>query len=276
MEMSKFITENGTMNINSMNNHQTNNLYNDINQGWLVLKLVEIIIIPYCYLLLRPNKVAQLLFYASPINIFHNAIAFISIYLNNIEYTFDNENQMIQTLWYIQAICAASTRSLEICVNYLITGSLGTKSEKQIMLIFSILGILGIFIGKIIDVYETNGLNLRLGWLVSISCIPSSTFGLFILRKTLISIDNQSLSYQIISNTSFRIFFIQLIDIGLIINYSFGKSSFYMLPLFTWILVNLDNSRSLFQLLDIIFPKIAKSIILEKSNRRELLSLMKY
>jgi hypothetical protein len=61
-----------------------NRLWDNINQGWLVLKLVELILIPYVYYLLKPNKVLFLLFCGSLLNIPHNVFGFTAFYISRL------------------------------------------------------------------------------------------------------------------------------------------------------------------------------------------------
>jgi hypothetical protein len=167
-------------------------IYYEINQGWLVVKLVECIIIPYCYYLLHPNKIAFLLFLVAIINIFHNTLAVLAIYMSNLHPELLGEGGVVQVLWYCQAISAAVIRCIELYVNYIITGKLGSKIEKHILLVLSILGGGGVFIGRIYDVYEIHAAPSSIRWgltFVSFSCMFSSSFGIYMLSRTLLITD---------------------------------------------------------------------------------------
>lgn len=59
-------------------------LWMEINQGWLVVKLLELILIPYSYVLLRPNHIIYWLNCAALINIPHNLFGFLAMHFKFI------------------------------------------------------------------------------------------------------------------------------------------------------------------------------------------------
>ena len=53
------------------------------------VKLLEMVVIPYGYYVMRPNKICQILFYVSMLDYVHNIVAYAALYLGNIYVGFD-------------------------------------------------------------------------------------------------------------------------------------------------------------------------------------------
>jgi hypothetical protein len=135
----------------------------------------------------------DLLFSVSVINVLHNIFAFIAIYVSFLN---PDRTDTIRSFWILQALCAASIRIVELCINYLITGSLGTVLEKKAMMFVSGLAGIGVIFGRITDVIvadmskESDVPKNRLGMtIVSASCFLSSMLGLFIIRNSVQDLD---------------------------------------------------------------------------------------
>jgi hypothetical protein len=135
----------------------------------------------------------DLLFSVSVINVLHNIFAFIAIYGSFLN---PDGTYMIRSFWILQALCAAAIRIVELCINYLITGSLGTELEKKAMMFVSGLAGIGVILGRITDVLvadmsrESNVPKNRLGMtIVSASCFISSMFGLYIIRNSILGLN---------------------------------------------------------------------------------------
>ncbi|KAI8892595.1 hypothetical protein BC833DRAFT_611247 [Globomyces pollinis-pini] len=205
--------------------------------------------------MMRPNKIVYCLFLASMLNIPHNLFSFIAVYLSAIHPEISTTG-----IWLAQALCAAGVRCIEFYVNYQII--VGLAEDKMASILFILNWICGsvVIFGRIFDIFANNILGaseVRWGMaIVSFSGVINSTFGIFCLRTGLMSLMSEEARSTtkigaVMSNCVFRIFFIQFIDIGLIIGYLWAKKSYYTNWWF-WIFDNLDNSRALLLLMDVI------------------------
>ncbi|KAI8892534.1 hypothetical protein BC833DRAFT_653621 [Globomyces pollinis-pini] len=234
-------------------------IWDTINSGWLVVKLLEVIIIPYFYFMMRPNKIVYCLFLASLLNIPHNIFGFLAVYITVIY-----PNIPPTGFWLVQASCAALIRCIEFYVNYqIIVGLCEEKMGNVLFILNWVCGAIVIF-GRVGDAIKDNFIaasGVRWGMaIVSMSGVLNSTFGIICLRRgvlNVISKDSRSKTKigAILSNCVFRMFFIQFIDFGLIIGFLWAKRSYYTNWWF-WIFDNLDNSRALLLLMDVICVKM--------------------
>lgn len=96
-----------------------------------VVKLIELAVIPYGYLCLRPNKIAFVLFLIALINIPHNITAYTAFYLTDMDivdgqYLYPNLYNPLPW-WVANSICVAAIRSLEMYCNYLIVTAVADR-----------------------------------------------------------------------------------------------------------------------------------------------------
>jgi hypothetical protein len=198
------------------------------------------------------------------INVIHNSLAIATIYSN----LFFVNSFSLQLLWLLQAISASGIRIVELWINYQIIGGLGSDFEKYMLLTLTILGSVGVLFGRLFDVYVQFSQNgARLGMIiVSGSCLLPSLAGLIILRKTIFNIKSKygkSLVFQVVSNTAFRMAFIQMIDLGLIIVFLLGRSNVIVL-FFLSCFEALDNGRALLLLMDLLVSRIQKELLVDE------------
>ncbi|KAJ3316808.1 hypothetical protein HDV06_002818 [Boothiomyces sp. JEL0866] len=141
-------------------------IYGDINQGWVVVKLIELAIIPYGYFCLRPNKIAFVLFVTTLINIPHNVTAYVANYLTDIDLI---DAQTLSILynpipwWIANSICVAAIRSMEMYCNYLIITAVADQGHFMririatalCMLLVGVVNVVGILAEPVNSIYFT-------------------------------------------------------------------------------------------------------------------------
>ncbi|KAJ3387825.1 hypothetical protein HDU92_001777 [Lobulomyces angularis] len=192
-------------------------IWHQINLGWEVTKLLEIVIIPYGYYMLRPNVLCKILLYSAIIAIFHNIFSFVAFYLQVLYPTI--ETKMV---WLMQAISAAIMRILELVVNFKIVNGLNSKQQvfNKSLLVVTVLSAIGVLGGRIYDVLYFQILEaseIRLGMaLVSISGLLQAIVCLFHIVKTLRQLDRKhSKVFCILQLQAMRSVFIQFIDLDI-------------------------------------------------------------
>ncbi|KAJ3307632.1 hypothetical protein HDV04_002850 [Boothiomyces sp. JEL0838] len=234
-------------------------IWADINQGWQVVKILEIFIVPYCYLVLYPNRVAQLLFIATLLAIAHNIFSMIAYYIGTID-TSTNTT----TIWLFQALCAAFIRIIEMVVNWIIISAMTSPKKSSILKIVTGFTSAMVLFGRVYDVYGSSFLQITtIRWgmaIVSLGGVIQSVVGLiFVVPKLRKLQEYEKMSGSIIgrvaTKSAFRLIFIQMIDVLLIADFLYLKTNVYFLWLHQ-VADNLDNSRTIFLMLDIVFSKL--------------------
>ncbi len=123
------------------------NIYREINQGWLVVKLIELIIIPYGYYVIRPNPIARVLFWVCLVNIAHNLLSYTALYFGVLY----GNAVSTKELWLLQAICAAIIRILELYCNYLVVKSVSLDNQVWTLRVVTLLASVGVVLGRVAD-----------------------------------------------------------------------------------------------------------------------------
>ncbi|KAJ3251072.1 hypothetical protein HK103_002896 [Boothiomyces macroporosus] len=233
-------------------------IYNDINQGWEAVKLLEIIMIPYGYFFLRPNKVASVLLWIAIMNVFHNLFSYLAMYIGDMYPTFNTQN-----LWTVQAAAAAAIRSLELYCNLLIVSAVAQPQQIRILKIVTVIAVLGVWGGRIYDVYGSFLISssIRVGMaIVAAFGVFQSTFCLWTIHSAMNRMGDKSAIgkgqvHQLLFKSAIRLAFIQFIDIFEFIGAMWMRGSIYTL---WWDMIagNLDNSRALFMFVDLLMTKI--------------------
>ncbi|KAJ3271744.1 hypothetical protein HDV01_006352, partial [Terramyces sp. JEL0728] len=246
-------------------------IYNDINQGWEAVKLLEIIMIPYGYFFLRPNRVATVLLWIAIMNVCHNLFSYLAMYLGDMYAGAYNT----QNLWTVQAACAAAIRSLELYCNLLIVSAVAQPRQVKILQIVTIIAIVGVWGGRIYDVYGSFLISssIRVGMaIVAAFGVFQSGFCLWVIHSAMNRMGDQSAIgkgqvHQLLFKSAIRLAFIQFIDIFEFIGAMWMRGSIYTL---WWDMIagNLDNSRGLFMFVDLLMTKIEtmKGASAKKSN----------
>ncbi|KAJ3319529.1 hypothetical protein HDV06_006262 [Boothiomyces sp. JEL0866] len=237
-------------------------IYGDINQGW------EIFIIPYAYCLLRPNRIAALLFIVAIVNIFHNLLSYIAFYIQDI-----SPGTNVQNLWTAQAASAAFIRSLELYCNLLIVSTVSNPNQLLALKIISVVALFGVWGGRIYDVYGAflipSTIRIGLG-IVAASGLLQSLVCLYVIHSAMNQTKQVPLLgfdqvHRLLFKSAVRLIFIQFIDIFEFIGAIWMRGSIYSL---WWDMIagNLDNSRGLFMLFDLLMTKIENLKATRSSN----------
>ncbi|KAJ3308647.1 hypothetical protein HDV04_001012 [Boothiomyces sp. JEL0838] len=229
----------------------------NINEGWEVVKVLEIIIVPYCYLILGRNKVAELLVLATAFAVLHNIFAMIAYYVVAIYPDADTTG-----VWICQALCAAIIRIIEMVVNYMIVTAMVSNYQSLFFKIITGVASVIVLFGRVFDVLQSTQSNFmqisKIRWgmaIVSIGGVLQSVVGLGLIYMTIRGRKKASKTFtKLVAKSSFRIIFIQFIDILLIADFLYLKTNLY----FLWVhqvADNLDNSRTLLLMLDVLISK---------------------
>ncbi|KAJ3319522.1 DNA repair protein rad50 [Boothiomyces sp. JEL0866] len=244
------------------------NVWSNIDEGWQVVKVLEIIIVPYCYLIMGRNKVAEWLLLATFFAVLHNIISLIASYIDVIYPTYDTT-----AIWLAQALCAAIIRIIEMVVNYMIVSALITNTNKTFFKIVTGIACVLVLFGRVFDVLGVNFLqaasvtwglsgsfygisNIRWGMaVVSLGGLIQSMVGLSIFYKSYRGKMKKNTTFsKLVTKSTFRMTFIQIIDFILIADFLYLKTNLYFLWLHQ-VADNLDNSRTLLLMLDVLFSK---------------------
>ncbi|KAJ3226714.1 hypothetical protein HK099_004324 [Clydaea vesicula] len=155
------------------NDAATNVIWTAVNQGWEVVKLLEFVIIPYGYFLLRPNRIAKLLFYSTIIAFIHNLLAFTAIYIEVLHVEINTF-----PIWFTQAMSAGIIRCIELYVNYILVNIIiNSKAKKvQTMLqLVTVVAMIGVLAGRL---YDSLGVEIFSFGKVRVGMAIVSLFGL--------------------------------------------------------------------------------------------------
>ncbi|KAJ3267854.1 hypothetical protein HDV01_003880 [Terramyces sp. JEL0728] len=233
-------------------------IWASINEGWEVVKILEIFIVPYCYLVLYPNRIARWLFVATMFAIGHNLFSLIANYIGTIDPAVST-----QSIWLLQALCAAFIRIIEMVVNWMILSAMIPKQKSEILKYVTVFTSILVLFGRIYDVYGNFLQITTIRWgmaIVSFGGLIQSMFGLVFVFPNLKQLkENEKVAGsaigRIVTKSAFRMIFIQMIDVLLIADFLYLKTNVYFLWLHQ-VADNLDNSRTLFLMLDIVFSKL--------------------
>ncbi|KAJ3317616.1 hypothetical protein HDV06_001348 [Boothiomyces sp. JEL0866] len=233
-------------------------IWGNINEGWEVVKILEIFIVPYCYLVLYPNRIAQWLFIATMFAIGHNLFSLIANYIGTVDPTVSTQN-----IWLLQALCAAFIRIIEMVVNWMILSAMIPKQKSTVLKFVTVFTSILVLFGRIWDVYGNFLQITTIRWgmaIVSFGGLVQSVFGLIFVFPNLRQLkENEKVAGsaigRIVTKSAFRMIFIQMIDVLLIADFLYLKTNVYFLWLHQ-VADNLDNSRTLFLMLDIVFSKL--------------------
>ncbi|KAJ3388275.1 hypothetical protein HDU92_001571 [Lobulomyces angularis] len=236
------------------NDAATNVIWTAVNQGWEVVKLLEFVIIPYGYFLLRPNRIAKAFI--------HNLLAFTAIYIEVLHVEINTF-----PIWFTQAMSAGIIRCIELYVNYILVNIIiNSKAKKvQTMLqLVTVVAMIGVLAGRL---YDSLGVEIFSFGKVRVGMAIVSLFGLLqgVLCQIIIklefnrlkekNVNSQKKSKSILLHSGFRLSFINLIDLGLILGFLIFKTNCYTIIEF-WIFDNLDNSRTLLLFMDLVFTRL--------------------